>query len=96
MKYRRPWNPNQKMSEKKFQSPHQGNPQPYPKPTKNPPAYRPNIQNFSSEPQEVPNSVKPKVICHKHGLLNHYAKDYLAEVPQIPKVKDFAYYACQV
>ena len=97
MKYKHPFNPNHKPYHNYFQAPYQSNPQPFPKPSENPPAYKPNIStpNHTSESPENPKSEKPKIICHKCGHENHYAQDCLAEAPQKPKIKDSTYYACR-
>lgn len=70
------------------------NPQPYLKPAENPTSYRPNLLNQASVPQNhsTPPSVKPTLICHRYGLVNHFAKDCQAADPPKPKVKDFVYY----
>lgn len=81
MKYKQPWNPNQNLPMNKNKAHHQNNPQPYLKPAENPPAYRPNLLNHTSKSQKVLTSLKSKIICHKCGLGNHYAKDCLAEIP---------------
>ena len=64
MKYKRPFNPTHKPYHNHFQAPHQSNPNPYyPKPSKNPLAYKPNIptQNHSSESHETLKFDKPKL-----------------------------------
>ena len=57
MKYKRPISPNHKPYHNLLQSPHQSNPQPFSKPSENPPAYKPNIStpNHNSKPHEIPN-----------------------------------------
>ncbi|XP_052622501.1 uncharacterized protein LOC128127835 [Lactuca sativa] len=99
MKYKRPFNPSYKPYQNRFSTPHQNHPQPYfalePKRTsENPPAYKPNLTkpNSTSESSQNSNSEKPKIMCHKCGHANHFAKDCLVDAPQKPTVKDSAYY----
>ena len=37
--------------------------------------------------------IKSKIVCHKCGLVNHFAKDCLAEISQKLMVKDSSFYA---
>ena len=62
---------------------------------KNPPTYKPNIYKPKStpKPQQIPKSEKPKIVCHKCGHTNHFAKDCIADILQKPKVKDSTYNA---
>ncbi|XP_023770935.1 uncharacterized protein LOC111919603 [Lactuca sativa] len=102
MKYKRPFNSSYKPYQNRFHAPHQNNPQtfstPEPKPSENPPSYKPNLPKISStsEPSQNTKSDKPKILCHKFGQPNHFAKDCLADAPQKPKIKESAYYVRRV